>query len=98
MRGKSIGFAVALVAVGVSGCSGQSSPQAKTVTVTAPNPETVTITATETSTYTPPPPPGPARSMQSEGTYVVGTDIVPGTYRSPGGTGGVNCYWEGCPA
>jgi hypothetical protein len=32
--------------------------------------------------------------MQSEGTYVVGTDIVPGTYRSPGGTGGVNCYWE----
>jgi hypothetical protein len=43
-----------------------------------------------TVTYTPPPPPGPKTTISTDGTYQVGTDIVPGTYRASGGS---SCYW-----
>lgn len=36
------------------------------------------------------PPAGPRTSF-GDGTYIVGTDIAPGTYRAPGGD---TCYWE----
>lgn len=35
----------------------------------------------------------PKTSMSGDGMYKVGTDILPGTYRSAGSTDG-NCYWE----
>lgn len=43
----------------------------------------------------PPKPAGPASSMD-EGTFVVGTDIVAGTYKTsgPNGDNPVGCYWE----
>ncbi|UGQ13745.1 hypothetical protein LO772_09175 [Yinghuangia sp. ASG 101] len=34
---------------------------------------------------------GPKTSFDGDGTYLVGTDIAPGTYRSDGGS---LCYWE----
>lgn len=36
-------------------------------------------------------PPGPATSFAGDGTFRVGVDIQPGTYRSEGGAA---CYWE----
>ncbi len=49
----------------------------------------VTKTVTVTSTP-PPPPPGPKTTIESNGTFIVGADIAPGTYRSAGKYG---CYW-----
>jgi hypothetical protein len=60
-----------------------------TVTVTAP---AVTVTSTEA----PPPPPapvGPATSF-GDGTYLVGTDIAVGSYKTSGAReGSDSCYW-----
>jgi hypothetical protein len=42
----------------------------------------------------PNPPPGPKSSIGSDGTYAVGTDIVPGTYTSAGPVGDGTCYWK----
>ena len=51
------------------------------------------ITKTVTVTY--PSPPVPKTTMETDGTYRVGTDIVPGTYRSAGASaeGESDCYW-----
>lgn len=44
---------------------------------------------------TPGAPPGqPKTAMNSDGSYAVGTDIVPGTYRSDGPVDGQACYWK----
>lgn len=51
-----------------------------TATVEVPGP-TVTVTAK---------PKGPSGTIASDGTWLVGKDIKPGTYRATGGT----CYWE----
>lgn len=59
------------------------------VTVTAP-PVTVTKPAPPAKTVTAAPPQAPA-AMEEPGTYMVGTDVKPGTYKSEGGEG---CYWE----
>lgn len=40
---------------------------------------------------TPPKPAEPASSITKDGTFLIGADIVPGTYRSDGGS---DCYWE----
>ena len=50
--------------------------------------KTVIVTA-------PPPPSAPKTTMETDGTYRVGTDIVPGTYRSAGTSpeGATDCYW-----
>jgi len=48
-----------------------------------------TPTITATVTYTPPPPPGPKTTFD-DGTYLVNTDIQPGTYKSDGPG---ECYW-----
>ena len=47
----------------------------------------------------PAPPPGPApdgpkTSIDHDGTFAVGTDIVPGTYTSAGPQGDGVCYWK----
>lgn len=48
------------------------------------------ITKTVTMPYLPPPPPGPKTTIDSDGTYQVGVDIVPGTYHAAGSS---SCYW-----
>jgi hypothetical protein len=41
-----------------------------------------------------PPPPGPQTTMDQDGTYAVGTDIVPGIYSSAGPVADGTCYWK----
>lgn len=41
-----------------------------------------------------PAPPAPKTVIDQDGTYAVGTDIVPGTYVSDGPAGGIACYWK----
>ena len=36
----------------------------------------------------------PKTSMEKDGTYTVGTDIVPGIYSTPGPVGSGTCYWK----
>lgn len=38
--------------------------------------------------------PGPKTTIDHDGTYAVGTDIVPGTYTSAGPTDKGTCYWK----
>lgn len=73
------------IAIATAACS---TPETVTETVTAT--QTVYQTETETVTASPEPPPGPKTTF-GDGTWIVGTDIAPGTYRSSGGSG---CYWE----
>ncbi len=40
------------------------------------------------------PPPGPKTTIDSDGTFAVGTDIVPGTYASAGPVPDGACYWK----
>jgi hypothetical protein len=42
----------------------------------------------------PGPPPGAKTTIDKDGTYAVGTDIVPGTYTSAGPVGSGTCYWK----
>jgi hypothetical protein len=42
----------------------------------------------------PPPPAGPKTTIDHDGTFVVGTDIAPGIYSSPGPVSGGTCYWK----
>lgn len=41
-----------------------------------------------------PGPPAPKTTIDHDGTYAVGTDIVPGTYSSAGPVGKGTCYWK----
>jgi hypothetical protein len=42
----------------------------------------------------PPAPPAPKTLIDADGTYAVGTDILPGTYTSGGPVDDVACYWK----
>jgi hypothetical protein len=42
----------------------------------------------------PPPPPAPATTIDHDGTFAVGTDIVPGNYSTAGPVGDGTCYWK----
>jgi hypothetical protein len=42
----------------------------------------------------PPPPSEPKTTIGSDGTFLVGTDIVAGTYSSAGPVGSGRCYWK----
>ncbi|WP_408065897.1 hypothetical protein [[Mycobacterium] vasticus] len=42
----------------------------------------------------PAPPPAPKQVIDADGTFTVGKDIVPGTYRSDGPRDGNACYWR----
>jgi hypothetical protein len=54
-----------------------------------------TATAHSQAQALPPPadPPGLATTF-GEGKFTVGTDIAPGTYRTTGPSGHLDCYWE----
>ncbi|QUR67664.1 hypothetical protein [Mycobacterium spongiae] len=47
-----------------------------------------------TASADPEPPPEPKTTIDQDGTYAVGTDIVPGTYSSAGPAEGHTCYWK----
>lgn len=56
--------------------------------------ETTPASAPTLPTY-PPPDAGPLAIFGGDGTYVVGVDILPGTYRAQGpSTEGGSCYWS----
>jgi hypothetical protein len=84
MQGKKT--AIAAAAIVLAGCGG-SSQTAVTLTSTLEITKTVVVTA-------PPPPFAPKTTMETDGTYRVNTDIVPGTYRSAGPRpkGESDCY------
>jgi len=86
MQGKKT--AIASAAIVLAGCGGGSTQAAVTVTSTLEVTKTVTVTA-------PAPPSVPKTIMETDGMYRVGTDIVPGTYRSAGPSpeGASDCYW-----
>ncbi|MFY2860205.1 hypothetical protein ACOJVU_10530 [Mycobacterium sp. THU-M104] len=42
----------------------------------------------------PTPPPAPKTTIDKDGTYAVGSDIVPGIYSSGGPAGDGTCYWK----
>jgi hypothetical protein len=78
----------------LAGCGGSGAPAAAktvrtTATVDVPQPYTVTPAVTVTVTA---PPPGPKTAFAGDGTFIVGTDVQPGTYRSATPDSG-NCYW-----
>jgi hypothetical protein len=85
MRAKAT--AVVGAAIVLAGCGGS--------TQTAP-PSTIEIARTVTVTVTAPAPPfAPRTIIETDGTFRVGIDIVPGTYRSAGPSpeGDSDCYW-----
>jgi hypothetical protein len=86
MQGKKT--AIAGAAIVLAGCGGSSQTVATVTSTLQP-----VITKTVTVTY--PPPPVLKTTMDTDGTYRVGTDIVPGTYRSAGQSaeGESDCYW-----
>ncbi len=86
MKGKKT--AIAAAAIVLAGCGGGSTKAAVTVTSTLEVTKTVVVTH-------PPPSNAPKTLIETDGTYRVGTDIVPGTYRSGGANpeGESDCYW-----
>ncbi len=86
MKGKKP--AIAAAALVLAGCGGGSTKAAVTVTSTLEVTKTVVVTH-------PPPSNAPKTLIETDGTYRVGTDIVPGTYRSGGANpeGESDCYW-----
>jgi hypothetical protein len=42
----------------------------------------------------PPAPPAPASTIDKDGTYKIGVDILPGTYTSQGPAADTACYWK----
>jgi hypothetical protein len=87
---------VATAGLLLTGCGGTTLSPAitgqpvHTVTVTQPTTATSTYIAAPQPTATPT---GPKLTIDTDGTYLVGTDILPGVYRTTGGFGGSNCYW-----
>jgi hypothetical protein len=80
--------AALLVAAGVSAAQASAEPSSEP----APTP-------TPSDQAAPPaegaPPPGPKTTIDADGTYAVGTDIVPGVYSSAGpNPDGTACYWK----
>jgi hypothetical protein len=107
-----VGILCLLVGLAAAGSSKKdntaSSASAATVTVTttttdtkagtipAAAPAKVTVTETTTQTAAAPSPSTAADTGYTDGTYIVGSDIKPGTYKSAGpAAGGIGlCYWE----
>jgi hypothetical protein len=88
MQGKKM--AIAIAAIILAGCGGSSQTVATVTSTLQP-----VITKTVTVTYPPPPEPVPKTTIETDGTYRVGTDIALGTYRSAGRSdqGESDCYW-----
>ena len=54
----------------------------------------VGVAAADPITPAPVPPPGPVTAIDRDGTFTVGTQIVPGVYSSAGPAEGTKCYWR----
>lgn len=97
------GLSVALTLGAGVGVVAATSPRALPPAAAAPVTVTVTASASPAPTVTVPAPPGisgraaPASPADrfADGTYLVGTDVAAGSYRSPGPAQGGNghCYW-----
>jgi len=70
----------------------RSSTPAPTLTQTATPQPTAQPTAAPTPAPTAAPPPAGPRTTFTDGTYVVGSEVAPGTYRNSSSSSG--CYWE----
>jgi ABC-type Fe3+-hydroxamate transport system substrate-binding protein len=92
-------------ALALAACGGGTKPVAKqapvtetvtatvTTTVTAPAPPAKTVTVIKTVTKTvQAPPPAPVGGLLGDGTFIIGSDVQPGTYKAP--DSGSQCYWE----
>lgn len=90
--------ALGALAMLLAACGTQASLAAAPTTVTATaNGSATTVTATTSGPTNPAAPPSSASAgIPGDGTFAVGTDIKPGTYRTAGPTpsGAANCYWE----
>jgi hypothetical protein len=87
-------IAVVFLTIGVA-AGGAGKSKKKTTSTAATTTEVVIIPTTEAPTTTVPPSttrPGPRTSF-GPGTYQVGVDIAPGTYRTAGPSGSTSCYW-----
>ncbi|ORW00020.1 hypothetical protein [Mycobacterium kyorinense] len=82
--------AIAAAAMVLAGCGGSSRSLATVTSTVQP-----VITKTVTVTVPPPATPLPKTTMDTDGTYRVGTDIELGTYRTGGRSadGESDCYW-----
>ncbi|AFC53996.1 hypothetical protein OCQ_24840 [Mycobacterium paraintracellulare] len=60
----------------------------------APAPSAAPAPAASPGASPAPAPPGPKTSIDKDGIYAVGTDIVPGIYSSGGPVGNGTCYWK----
>lgn len=75
------------VSVGVAGADPDPSP--------APSPAPASpAPASPSNTPAGAPAPAPKTTIDKDGTYAVGSDIVPGTYVSAGPIGSGTCYWK----
>ena len=74
----------------LTACSGGANPQAVTVTVTSPDGPSTTTSDVAAPSMASPTQAGPRPAVDGDGTYLVGADIMPGIYRTPGGS---RCYW-----
>ncbi|WP_396928141.1 hypothetical protein [Mycolicibacterium sp.] len=82
---------MAIFVLGSIGNSGKNSASSSTSSTTV----TVTKIVDASPASTQPPTVGPKTTFDGDRTFLVGKDIVPGHYRSGGGSGGrTDCYWE----
>ena len=79
---------IACAALALAGCGGSKPVAATTLTSTVEVTKTVTVTAPPSAVV-------PKTVMETDGTYRVGVDIEPGTYRTAGRSaeGATDCYW-----
>ncbi|SBS70733.1 conserved exported hypothetical protein [uncultured Mycobacterium sp.] len=107
--GGALAVAVCAASVGVAAADPTTTPAPAPAPTTsdaptgpAPGPTSSTASPTPTPSSgapsspapTPAPAGGPKSSMDSDGTYKVGVDIVPGTYATAGPVEGGACYWK----
>lgn len=71
--------------------AGGGTPTERVVMSPSPVVSVVTKTVQAAAPTTPAPPPPPAVPTIADGSWTVGTDFPPGTYRTEGA--GSNCYW-----
>lgn len=89
-KGSAVIAAAASVALTLGGCGGGT---------TTSTPDTVTSSGAPSTTPSTPAPSGPVGATPAttfgDGNYIVGKDVVAGTYHSEGAAlDGVDCYWQ----
>jgi hypothetical protein len=86
------------IIVAVAGGSGKKTAGPANPTTALPGATTATTPAAPATTEAAPPPPappaGPKTTIDGDGIFLVGTDIVPGQYRTKVPADSVNCYWQ----